>query len=564
MPRLLSTDRLSGNTDRLKVALAFLHTFVNLPTLYYGTEQGFNGANDPLNREDMFDGEYEFGPSSGDTFNYLHDLFLYIRHLNLLRQAYPVLISGNFNERWQSFSGSGLYVFSRVIGTDEVIVALNTSSSAQTAINAGSGPSTAQTNGTELVNLLDMSESLIVGNGGAANKITFTVPGYGVKIFTPRSQVQTLPPTITDVQPGHLVGNTVLSSSIQMNFDRPMDTTSVTAAFSTTPALTGTFAWASNNTFAIFTPDSLLSSNTAYQIEIAGTATATNGFALGDRYESTFTTGDVAEEDMTLGHYVLDGVLDPDAVLIATNGGIPLYVAYDTTNHALYVATVDAGEGNDHFIFLDDTLDGSTQPIPSWNKNGTVAWDGPFLADENDNEFASWLNVQASASAATGPNGGVLEGVINLDEQYGVLPTYIHLSVGLYGTLDASTLISSLQVPASHNQDQNIDSNEFARYTLLTGEVLIEVPPFNPQEVPLTQYTIDGQFSAGEEAHLKMSNGIQKLYVDFNGSILYTATQDAGEGSDHFIQVTDHPEGSLSAPWAKSGEHHGSKAFPRR
>jgi glycosidase len=44
----------AGTPRQLALALAFLYTARGIPCLYYGTEQAFAGANDPDNREDMF------------------------------------------------------------------------------------------------------------------------------------------------------------------------------------------------------------------------------------------------------------------------------------------------------------------------------------------------------------------------------------------------------------------------------------------------------------------------------------------------------------------------------
>ena len=62
-PRFMSAS--GATTDRLNVALAFLYTSRGVPSLYYGTEQAFNGTTDPNDREDMFDGQFEQGALAG-------------------------------------------------------------------------------------------------------------------------------------------------------------------------------------------------------------------------------------------------------------------------------------------------------------------------------------------------------------------------------------------------------------------------------------------------------------------------------------------------------------------
>lgn len=163
----------------------------------------------------------------------------------------------------------------------------------------------------------------------------------------------------------------------------------------------------------------------------------------------------------------MDGTLDGDASLIASNNGLSLWAG--VKGDVLYVATDDAGEGNDHFIFLAEVPGGPTSA--PWAKAGQVAaWDA-FLADENDNDFEGWFDATGATNAMTGLNGGVLEGTINLTEQHGSIPEIIHLAVAPYSTPDGGTLLSVSQVPASQNGDGNIDADEYIAFTtILKGD----------------------------------------------------------------------------------------------
>jgi glycosidase len=238
MPRYLSGGKLSGNAALLKTALGFLYTSGRVPALYYGTEQEFNGDHDPYDREDMFDGEFEFGPSEGDDFDYAAPLFQYVRKLNLLRNAHPVLVKGDFVSRRETASGRGLYVFSRRLAGDEAVVALNTSSQPQTT---DIGVLTEQTNGTVMVNLLETNETVTVGQAAGAGEIVFTAPAYGVKIWVPMSDVVPLPPSIIAVSPAHDSADAARGAKITIGFDQPMNIASVEAAFSISPAVAGSF-----------------------------------------------------------------------------------------------------------------------------------------------------------------------------------------------------------------------------------------------------------------------------------------------------------------------------------
>jgi alpha-amylase len=561
MSRALASDKLAGHQARLKPALTYLYTGPHLPCLYYGTEQGFDGGNDPYDREDMFDGEFEFSASLGDNFNVTHDLFRHVRRLNLLREAYPELVTGPFEQRWQDYSASGLYVFTRGTGAQQVVVMFNTASGDRTAKYQSSGPQTAFSNGTVLANALDPLDTLTVGAGGVgAGQITFTLPGYAQRVYVRRERLQALPPTVTSFTPGHGTAGVSRATTLVFDFDQPMATAGVQAAFALSPAAPGAFSWLNNRTRMVFAPTALLAADTRYRVTIGATAAGTNGLPLGAAWESFFDTGTAGGAALPLGSFVLDGVLDGNVPLLAQHNGMSLWARYDATNGALYVATVDAGEGNDHFILLDDQLDGAGADLADWNKTGLTASDGPYLADENDNDFTSWYRVQASASAKTGPNGGVLEGVINVIEQYGATPTHLYLAVAPYPSQDGAGLLAPSQLPASHNFDQHVDADEYLRLNLLTGEILVVAPSNSQQEVGLKVYVIDGQLWPEEQAAARATNGLT-LYADFNGQLLYVATEDAGEGNDHFIYVTDTNAPLLGAPWAKSGQVSGRRHF---
>ncbi len=560
MSRALAADKLNGNQTRLYPALTFLYTHLQVPCLYYGTEQGFDGGNDPYDREDMFDGEFEYGPSLGDNFDMTHPLYRHVRTLNLLREAYPELRRGVFQERWQDFAGSGLYVYERILDTNGVLVALNTASGSREAIYNGSGPAVIHSNGTVLVNIFNTNDTLTVGSGGGPGLVALTLGGYESRIYIPSDRLIALAPSVISISPRHDTTGVDRASSIVIEFDRSMETGSVEAAFSMEPETAGVFSWFNENTRMVFNPDALLPQNTRCRIVIGATATSADAVELGAAFESFFDTGTGTGGLHPLGSFVLDGVLDEGVPQIAHNNGISLYAAYDATNKALYVATVDAGEGNDHFIFLDDEQAVAGVEVELWNKNGTIALDGPFLADENDNDFVSWYRTRASANAKTGPNGGVLEGVINLEEQYGTVPESIWMAVGIYGSADGGSILPTHQVPPSQDLDINIDSNECLRFYPATGAVVFETSGGNQQEVPLKTYVLDGILSDAEAATVRATN-VLHLYADFNGKLLYVATEDAGEGNDHFIFVTDDPDPDLSAPWAKSGRVFGRLHF---
>lgn len=158
----------------------------------------------------------------------------------------------------------------------------------------------------------------------------------------------------------------------------------------------------------------------------------------------------------------MDGQLDADATLVAQNGSMSLYAGL--RGGMLYVAAPDAGEGNDHFILIA-AAPGAMRAAP-WAKAGQVADWSAFLADENNNDYEGWFDLAgfAASQAITGPNGGWLEGTIDLAAQLGSIPETIHLAFGAYATPDGGALAPALQVPQSINANGNLDAAEYAPF----------------------------------------------------------------------------------------------------
>ncbi|NBR68711.1 MAG: hypothetical protein EBT69_00760, partial [Verrucomicrobia bacterium] len=283
-PRFLSTN-IGGNTTRLELALAFLYTSRGIPCLYYGTEQDFDGGTDPWDREDMFDGQFEGGPSNGDNFNMVGARFKLVAKLNNLRRLYPALCTGTHNNLWNNPTGPGLFAYSRRLGSQEVFVVLNTASTSQTIANRP----TIYPAGTILVNALNPSETLTVV-AGTDGIPSITMPALSYKIFVAQSQYTALNPMVESISPSHDAFSVPTSSMITLSFSRGMNTSSVQAAFSTTPSSTGSFSWSNSNSVMIYAPSSNLAGNTLQTVRVATTATDSNGVAMFAPFESRFTT----------------------------------------------------------------------------------------------------------------------------------------------------------------------------------------------------------------------------------------------------------------------------------
>ncbi|MBN2561739.1 MAG: hypothetical protein JXQ75_12495 [Phycisphaerae bacterium] len=165
--------------------------------------------------------------------------------------------------------------------------------------------------------------------------------------------------------------------------------------------------------------------------------------------------------------WVMDGVLDARASLVASNNGMILYAG--VIGEDLYVATWDASEGNDHFVFLAN-LPGSMEPAP-WAKAGQVAGWAAYIGNENDNGWAGWFDASGGTNIATGGGSGHLEGTINLVQEFGSMPDQVYMAVIPYETPDGGALLWEHQVPASQDDDGDLDANEYIAFsTILKGD----------------------------------------------------------------------------------------------
>jgi hypothetical protein len=305
-PRFLSSGLANNNTNRLAVALTFLYTSRGIPCLYYGTEQAFNGSGDPNNREDMWDGGFEQGPSLGDNFNETHPLFRLVAQLNNFRRVYPALRNGAHRNLWNSPGGPGPFAYARTNATEELVIVFNTSASSQTvparvttypytSASSQTVPARATTypDGTVLVNLLNTNETITVN---VTNLPSMNIPSMGAKIFVAQSLFQPLDPVVTSIVPAHGATNVPSNAAIVLGFSKPMDTNSVQAAFSTTPPRAGSFTWNALRDMMTFTPSAPLG-GTTNNVRIA-----TNAFDNADGkfffapFESYFvTSGSLAD-----------------------------------------------------------------------------------------------------------------------------------------------------------------------------------------------------------------------------------------------------------------------------
>ena len=119
-----------------KLIVLFQMTYLGAPMIYYGDESGMWGADDPDDRKPMVwpDFTYENEKThpipgrtrTNDVVRFDEDLFNYYRKLVRIRKENAALSTGDFTALLTDDT-RGIYVFRRMLGDDETIVALNNS-----------------------------------------------------------------------------------------------------------------------------------------------------------------------------------------------------------------------------------------------------------------------------------------------------------------------------------------------------------------------------------------------------------------------------------------------------
>lgn len=182
-------------------ALSFLFTTTGIPCLYYGTEQGFFGGNDPANRENMSTlSASVYTQQSLDYFktkawDEANPLFLHIKNLIKMRTAVPALRRGSYRVEWHSDNtdaqaDAGIFAFGRSYEGKSVLVVVNTHelSTKETRGTQGDGMlPVSQYFGQSavLVDLLDPSYKVNVTGG----KVIVSVPSMKTRIMSPQADL---------------------------------------------------------------------------------------------------------------------------------------------------------------------------------------------------------------------------------------------------------------------------------------------------------------------------------------------------------------------------------------
>ena len=196
-----------NDLDALKNALFYLLTMDGIPCIYYGTEQAYNGGNDPANREDMwrapFNDYFILYDERGEEvprderdarfvpFNRAHPIYQHIKRLTGLRQDFKALRRGDFQIKWSSErtaeeQDAGIFAFERSYDGETVLVVVNVNPNQSSQTSATSLGGTAMkvsfAPGTILTDRF--AEERYEVTVDANQEVTVEVPSRGGRILT--------------------------------------------------------------------------------------------------------------------------------------------------------------------------------------------------------------------------------------------------------------------------------------------------------------------------------------------------------------------------------------------
>ncbi len=166
-------------------AILFTFTAQGIPCLYYGTEQGFAGGNDPANRERMWD----------TGFDPTHPTFVFTQRMARIRSEYASLRRGAVNVVWSTANtgdepDAGIFAYERLgadAGGSYALVVLNTHQGhASTTRTADRAMTVNAPPGTEMVDVMSRGElRAVVADDGT---LDVTIDPMQGALLVPRAE----------------------------------------------------------------------------------------------------------------------------------------------------------------------------------------------------------------------------------------------------------------------------------------------------------------------------------------------------------------------------------------
>jgi len=174
-----------GDTAALRNALTLLLTEDGIPCIYYGTEQEFDGGNDPANREVLWTTNFD---ETGATWQH-------IATLAKIRKTYAALRRGALNVVYSTANvaqetDAGIFAYERTggdAGSAYALVVLNTNAQKSSSTGDVNAMSVTAAPNTVLVDVLDPAQTTYtVASDGT---LRMQVLAQSASILIPQSQV---------------------------------------------------------------------------------------------------------------------------------------------------------------------------------------------------------------------------------------------------------------------------------------------------------------------------------------------------------------------------------------
>ncbi|MFH1844845.1 MAG: C10 family peptidase [bacterium] len=184
--------------------------------------------------------------------------------------------------------------------------------------------------------------------------------------------------------------------------------------------------------------------------------------------------------DGPCGGFVLDGLLDQSAELLASGPSFNLWGVLNGQSLYLAATPTDSTSGIDHFILAG--CDTTVFQAAPWGKAGLVTPWSRFLAGEESNRWCGWFDPLENVITGDGlrcAHGRVLEGLIELETGWpGVPPVPGSLLVAVVGyqTSDGGAL--SAQTPIG-NGNGDLEPGELVE---MISTVVSVGHPDNPED----------------------------------------------------------------------------------
>lgn len=423
--------------SRARAALAWLLTSNAIPCLYYGTEQEFDGGGDPWCREDMWDGQWNFGPSLGHNFKESHSLFRWTRTLIDARKRHEALRRGPITHLYAEAAAPGLYAFRREAGADSVVVAINSSNAPLTQTLETLWPA-----GTVVGDALDPNVRDMVGAGGA---LTVALPARGARVYESLASrgtalAQSLERLVVESTfPAHDQQLNDRRSKLRVVFDRPVNPATLASSAHFTPAVSGT--WTAQGREATFFPAAAWPASQIVSWSFDTTLRALDGRGVGVAYDSRFrttayTTGITVPSGFSVDRIARQNFASPASVVPAPWIGPDVMLVGDVGKDRIFTLT----SGGDFGHWIGDSRWTKSYGFVRCSTGVNLATNGSALYKVDDRRYVTALSGIYSAASF----GSIVHGA---SAAWGRRTIFGEADANRLSTLDANGLLQSFASP---------------------------------------------------------------------------------------------------------------------